>query len=698
MKKFNFIPLIVIYLIACSCAQESTFTSDRGKESNDMNPEQKGIGVDIPDALDTQSGVLKFEASKLVEASYDLSFDRLESSTDFALELIYSDRSEMHKQKSRNLITQLATQGTDGIKKQDLFDQKKDRGAVDILLVVDNSRSMAEEQKNLSTKLAALLSKIEDTRWNIGITSTDVADACDIDVISYTQTDAVEAFKNQINQLGIQGDGNEQGIYRAVNGLKCNDGNWLREDAVLAILFVSDEDNCSRDGSDCRRKAWNDINYLTEYVEGELSREVGKKTGFYGIFWHPDQSCQTGENKGYQYARLIDYKADAYSVAADTRWGSICSDDYTSTLESISRGISYQLDTSWELSARPEAESLEISLILKDGTKQMVTSDAYTLSGKTVTFAPEMAPPLGSKIKANYLTGRTPKFDSLTLKQKPAEGTIRVYINDTLLDEEQYTIVDDTLEFLMTPEDNAKIKVSFLEDTPLDIKFAINGDPKEPSQIEVKVNSERAYNFTYKENDKAIVFQNPPEDGASVEISYVNIDGPKLAYNVPLMGENPSNFSLFYGDEPIAFTMSENKDIVITADEHVNERVLTLVYEVDNEVSQQITLPKTPLDGSVSIETDSSICNRLEDYEIDGAIITTRCTITQRIEAAIHYDYLDTRNVFQLSSDLSLNETNIEVFVDGVKTKQFTLSENTLTLKKVPVLGSSIEVHYGVSL
>ncbi len=699
MKIFNFIPAVIIGLTIWSCAKESTFTSDRGKaqSSNDLNPEQKGIGVDIPDVFDTQSGVLKFQARQIVEASYDLIFDRLESSTDFELELVYSDRTDMHKQKSRNLVTQLATQGTDGTQKMDLFDQKKDRGAVDILLVVDNSRSMAEEHQNLSTKLAALLSKIEDTRWNIAITSTDAGDACDIDVISYNQPNAVDVFKNQITKLGTNGDGNEQGIYRAVNGLKCNNGNWLRDDAVLAVLIVSDEDNCSRDGSGCRGKAWNDITYLTNYIEGDLSRAVGKNTGFYGIFWHPDQSCQTGENRGYQYAELINYKADAYNVAAETRWGSICSEDYTSTLESISRGISYQLDTSWELSSLPEMGSLEVSLMLKDGSEQKVAKSAYNLTGKIITFLPNMAPPLGSQIKANYITGKTPKFSSLELKKRPADDTMSIYVNQMPLDEGQYTIVDNRIEFVEIPEDNANIKLSYKEDTPLDLSFAVDGNPKESSAIMVYVDNRQVENFTYDKDAKAIVFQSAPEDGAAVDINYKNIDGPKLTYSVPLVGENPKNFALFYGEDPIAFTVSESKDIVIEASDHEDGRVLTLAYDVDNDIAKKISLPKTPIAGTVSIDSNSSICNRIEDYVVEGATITSQCTVTEKVEASIRYEYLDTRTTFKLSSDIDLSAQQFEVFIDGIKTSQFALNGDTLTLTKMPKLGASIEVHYGAS-
>jgi hypothetical protein len=71
--------------------------------------------------------------------------------------------------------------------------------------------------------------------------------------------------------------------------------------------------------------------------------------------------------------------------------------------------------------------------------------------------------------------------------------------------------------------------------------------------------------------------------------------------------------------------------------------------------------------------------------------------VTEKVEASIRYEYLDTRTTFKLSSDIDLSAQKIEVFIDGIKTNQFALNGDTLTLTKMPKLGSNIEVHYGSS-
>jgi hypothetical protein len=688
----------LIFITGLSCAQESTFIGGdaQGPTSSDVNtqPEKKGVG--IPEGFDKQSGVLTFEASKLVEASFDLNLNRLEASTEFSLENEYSDKTEMHKQKSRNKRMQLATQGTDGMLKVDLFDQTKDRGAVDILLVVDNSRSMKEEHQNLSTKLSSLLAKIEDTRWHIGITSTDVSDGCDIDVINYKQADAVDRFKQQINKLGTNGDGNEQGIYRAVNGLTCNGSNWLRDDAVLAILFVSDEDNCSRQGSGCRPEAWSNISFLTDYIENDLGREIGADTGFYGIFWHPDQNCQTGENRGYQYKELINYKAEKYNVSAASRWGSICSSNYSSTLESISQGISYQLDTSWELTAPPEPGSLMVSIILDEGTEVDVDQNAYSLKGSIITFEANTVPPLGSQIKASYVTGKTPKFEKVALDYEAATETIEVFINEQPLDKNDYMVSDNNIIFSQAPEDNAKVRITYKENMPLDKTYRISGTPKKADQIRVTINDEDTTDFNYNALTRDITFTNPPNDGAEVAIMYVNIDGPKLSYMVPFAGDNPRNFALYDGDRPIDFELTDLGEIIIKSSEHEDGKTLVLTYDVDNEDAQVFTLPHEPIKDSLKVETNADFCNQTADYILDGYTVKSACKITEDLLVILQYNYLDSRREFSIPGDLDLSRQDVEVLINGARISSFTISGTLLGLKETPEIGAKVELRYGL--
>lgn len=112
--------------------------------------------------------------------------------------------------------------------------QASAKGALDILIVVDDSGSMAEEQKNLSNKLEPLLSEISGSDWKIGVITTSRGQSRLRAVISRGDRNADEVFRLAVTP-GTRGDGTERGIYQAVQGLKST--GFLRPGSSVAVLF-----------------------------------------------------------------------------------------------------------------------------------------------------------------------------------------------------------------------------------------------------------------------------------------------------------------------------------------------------------------------------------------------------------------------------------------------------------------------------
>ena len=155
---------------------------------------------------------------------------------------------------------------------------------VDLLFVVDNSGSMAHEQKNLSKNFPVLMKKLaaEMKSYRVGVVSTDMGAGTRYTDQSCVQggdggklqnkprsagcvgpKDAwieatptgsnvpggdVSAAFSCIAQLGTDGCGFEQPLesaYKALDPqLNINPG-FLRKDAALALVYLSDEDDCS---------------------------------------------------------------------------------------------------------------------------------------------------------------------------------------------------------------------------------------------------------------------------------------------------------------------------------------------------------------------------------------------------------------------------------------------------------------------
>jgi len=155
---------------------------------------------------------------------------------------------------------------------------------VDVLFVVDNSNSMAEEQQNLAQNFPKFIQKLEQAglSYHVGVVSSDVGagnyglPSCELaggdggklwnnpmvagcyppkdpwiskvnGVTNLTGGDVTSAF-SCIAQIGTGGCGFEntlESARRALDpALNVNPG-FVRKDAALAVVFLTDEDDCS---------------------------------------------------------------------------------------------------------------------------------------------------------------------------------------------------------------------------------------------------------------------------------------------------------------------------------------------------------------------------------------------------------------------------------------------------------------------
>lgn len=225
-----------------------------------------------------------------------------------------------------------------------ITDQKKEvpvqiNRDIDILFVIDNSGSMREEQDSLAgnfNRFINVLNNIEGGLPNvhIGVVSTDVGagpfgiDKCSGDgdsgnlqaqpqgacnapddqfIVDLAREDGsrdtnytgdlADVF-SCIAQLGTGGCGFEQpleSMYRALNGNATNNG-FLREDAFLAVIIISDEDDCSTENTQM---------FNTDASLDRIDSDLGFLSSFrcfeFGVQCEPDDprrrmcaTCATG--------------------------------------------------------------------------------------------------------------------------------------------------------------------------------------------------------------------------------------------------------------------------------------------------------------------------------------------------------------------------------------------------------------------
>jgi hypothetical protein len=301
----------------------------------------------------------------------------------------------------------------------DIFYQLE-AGEVDVLLVVDNSCSMQPYQQKLGDNFDAFLTFFEegDVDYQIGVATTSVIPmvydsvySCpqnQLDQIpeagflvggSYITPDTPNgaALFSQMVNVGVCGNGFEMGLESAHRAFQepaiSAHGGFIREDAYLSVIFVSDE----QDESPLAVNEY--INAFRE-VKGQRSRDVFNASAL--VATNLAQCSQAQLNAGASAGtRYTDVATQTGGVV-----GNICDNDFANIVTELSLASSRLTDTFY-LSSLPEASSLvvgvdgeEIGCDTGEWTYQLLDLDGQEVGA--IVFDRFSMPPPQSKVVVNY--------------------------------------------------------------------------------------------------------------------------------------------------------------------------------------------------------------------------------------------------------------------------------------------------------
>lgn len=370
---------------------------------------------------------------------------------------------------------------------------------VDILIVVDNSGSMSEEQQNLSTKMKALLSALQHTDWRINIITTDKPCATRPYLpltAQMPEQEAAEKFKEAIS-VGTVGSASEVGIAMAMNHIAlkpdrgCTPQPWLREGAKFATIILSDEDE--DDGStgtpDGMVKLLSDKGY-----------EVGKDAKVYGIIWPPGQVCPAGFTEGAIYQDLV----------AKTKGlvGNICATDYSQTLADISEDVSHLLYTEIPLRGVPVRGSLIVTI------DDVEYQDGWIVVGDKFILRRPLEP--GSHLKITY---KLDEVRSIYLANKIPIQDIAVSIDGKPIPADAYRHIETArrLDFNTGLPEDKTIMITYREKRALLTSFPF---PEVPDEVIECYSNEELLAHRYLRAERRILFDPPPTDGSVIYCLY----------------------------------------------------------------------------------------------------------------------------------------------------------------------------------
>jgi hypothetical protein len=288
---------------------------------------------------------------------------------------------------------------------------------VDILFVIDNSHSMAEEQALTASGFTSFITQIEETGTDFHVAAiTTSFDDADVDkgkflgeptVLTLDTSDYVAKFAERV-QVGTTGSDLESGLEAseyALSSLMTTGYNtgFLRSSAYLLLIVVSDENDCSDEGAlgpdanntDCYDPEQDDLLVpVSQYADSFKNLKDDSAMVQVGMIIGPNASegCDTAA-PGFRYMEFAGLMGGLV--------GSICDADYSDILYDLGLNAT-GLVTSFELSDVAQPETLQVWVDEIEVFEDTINGWTYDAETNYLTFHGTGVPARGSSVTATY--------------------------------------------------------------------------------------------------------------------------------------------------------------------------------------------------------------------------------------------------------------------------------------------------------
>ena len=249
----------------------------------------------------------------------------------------------------------------------DSFIQPVATEGYDILWVIDRSGSMSSHDANLLVGIETMMNALPvDTGWRLGIISTDTDEALSNNTFPLVPGDDIADATSSLNALrggstwGLVGEEGFDAVYSYMT-LNPYSATWMRHEAALLIVFVSDEEEQS---------TWQ-VSEFASYLR--MTRSLTFITSIVGQESNGGRWGQCGDQPGLRY---LDLAREFSGVEID-----ICSSDWSQGVEEASK--EFEPIDYIELSQTPEDGSIVVFL---DGVPTAANEWYYDDASNTVYF------------------------------------------------------------------------------------------------------------------------------------------------------------------------------------------------------------------------------------------------------------------------------------------------------------------------
>jgi hypothetical protein len=303
----------------------------------------------------------------------------------------YSDCNQGHGNDPSRIDKSNPNIGTEPFCKEELFFQASSQTKkLDIVWIIDNSGSMRSEQESIAINFNYFIQDFidKDIDFKMGITTTDTRAAHKGLMVTGSEEKLnsvaakenpdqfIQDFKTLIN-VGTRGSGHEKGLEASEGFMQRYSASFVRSDAYLAVVIVSDEEDQSP------KTPSEYADYLKSF------KTAAGLIKIYSIVDTELTSSGSGITTGFE----------RYAKASSETAGTVSNirDDFYHSLTAMGDSLMNLLD-SFALENTPVDGSIKVYV---DGVFN--TNYTYDAVSRSIKFDANHLPPVGAEIKVQYV-------------------------------------------------------------------------------------------------------------------------------------------------------------------------------------------------------------------------------------------------------------------------------------------------------
>jgi len=267
----------------------------------------------------------------------------------------------------------------------DSFDQPYTMDGIDIVWLIDKSGSMHQHSQSVVDGIEQMMLSLPPSGWRLGITTTAWQDSGTTAQFPLVPGDSVQDAWDAYNNTGTYGlEAGFDALYAYLVENSYNQ-SWLRPNAGLLVVFVSDEEEqSSRDFTFSPGGLQDFINwYGSQRPSVFLASIVNLPAA--------DSLCNTGHHSTYISQRYIDATNAFGGVVVD-----ICSTDWAPGVQAATSQV--EPHEEWELTFTPIEDTL---IVFVNSSESSNLDWVYNPLTNSVEFL--LVPPEGSHVEIGYV-------------------------------------------------------------------------------------------------------------------------------------------------------------------------------------------------------------------------------------------------------------------------------------------------------